>query len=493
MKDFRKKLHVSSIALMSSPGCNLQCKYCHIADESEKIKEKNLYTNTVEAIKNGIFLQNVLTSLRRLEVPISNIDHMELWGQEPTLSMPILGDHIKEWLDSLYSVDSLFFSTNGMNDSDIIYDFILKYDEAAHKNMTMSIQLSYDGEYGENYVRGGDSQYLKENFVKLFHKLNNINFKNIVHIEFMIHSVCSTELIYHFDTYDKVEKYIAEMDEFNSALQNANLHRNIEIITPSFAYQNGYNASTEDGIRLNTFCKHLAMIQASEKYPNILNNVDKGKNIIISMGGFAVDDIVQRMKEMNANNIEEYAYSYLIDQENHPDRKYVLDGCSSSISELKFLYDGTLIICQNSIFDVDLNINDIDSKDNMMLSRYHLTHHNNAVNLITASETELEKYFTGIIASREPENFLMLYSNIFNMMLLLSKTGQIDDSYYNNLHKIQKHALLMTKFCWCYYNVLVLNGSKYVRNFGEIRQMANGVLDRLEQTVMRVYEIERNN
>ena len=56
MKDFRKKLHVSSIALMSSPGCNLQCKYCHIADESEKIKEKNLYTNTVEAIKNGIFL-----------------------------------------------------------------------------------------------------------------------------------------------------------------------------------------------------------------------------------------------------------------------------------------------------------------------------------------------------------------------------------------------------------------------------------------------------
>lgn len=32
MKQYIDKIHITSLSLMSSPGCNLQCKYCHIAD-----------------------------------------------------------------------------------------------------------------------------------------------------------------------------------------------------------------------------------------------------------------------------------------------------------------------------------------------------------------------------------------------------------------------------------------------------------------------------
>ena len=483
MKNYIDKLHITSISLMSSPGCNLECKYCHLADQAKQTDNKKLWNDTILAIQDGSYLQNTLSALKRLKQPIERIDHLEFWGQEPTLSMPYLTEKIEDWLDALYAVDSIFFSTNGMSDSDIIYNFIVKIDEVAKKPFRLSFQLSYDGEYGENNIRGGNSQFILENFKKLFQKLNTYRFKNITKVVAITHAVCSTELIEYLDSLEKVEEYIKEHNDFYQELEHYVLNKQVEILPPSFAYQNGTVASVQDGINLNTFCTYMNAVRVAGKYPDMFDYSQENTDVAFSMGGFAGEDIVQKMKETNSTDLGQFVSEYFLN-ENHPEHFRVLDGCSSSLTDLKLMYDGQILICQNSTFDVNLKLKDLDS-DILSQGRYHFVNHHQTCNLVTGTDEELEQYFTHILMSRDPANFKMLYSNVFNLMVMLSEAGQIDASYYKNLRKIQRHAYIMAKICWCYYNVYVLTGTKYTRHLGEIRQMANGMLDRLENMILQ--------
>lgn len=150
--------------------------------------------------------------------------------------MPYITEKLEDWLIALYGVDSIFFSTNGMSDSDIIYDFIVKLDEVAKKDFKLSIQLSYDGKYGEDNIRGGNSQFILENFQKLFKKLNNFRFKNISKIVIITHAVCSTELISYLDSLEKTEAYVKEHNDFYQILEHCIINKQVEMLPPSFAY-----------------------------------------------------------------------------------------------------------------------------------------------------------------------------------------------------------------------------------------------------------------
>lgn len=224
-------------------------------------------------------------------------------------------------------------------------------------------------------------------------------------------------------------------------------------------------------------------IRVSKKYPDMFTYSENNTDVAFSMGGFAGDDILQKMKETNSNDLGQFVSEYFLN-ENHPEHFRILDGCSSSMTDLKLMYDGTVLICQNSIFDTEIELKNLDN-DIINNGRYHFVKHHQSCNLLTDSNEILEQYFTQILMSRDPANFKMLYTNVFNLMVMLSEVGQIDSSYYKNLRKIQRHAYIMSKICWCYYNVYVLTGTKYTRHLGEIRQMANGMLDRLENMILQ--------
>lgn len=488
MKELKQHVKIFKLSLQAAIACNLQCKYCIVSKNSNIPFLKELQQKTNTALTDGSYLSNVKKALQRLEQNQGDITRFEIWGQEPTLVLPYLTPKISDWCNEFPNLELIMFSTNGMHEnwSDIIYNFAKEMDKSVKKKTRLEIQVSYDS-ITEDASRGGSEEILKNNLKLLFEKINNTYFNNI-EIHIYTHAVISTQLIdLVLQDSNNINKYFDNIELFYNFLISNSLNKSVKIGPITTQYMNGSLASTEDGLRFNECCERIErfLMCNKEKYNYFKNfplDIDFGANSL----GCVVHSMPEKIRHANCNNLEEYVNAFF---DNHPKTFYVTasEYCGACIHDLKIMYDGTSISCQNFLFDAYINQNkkkhiyQDNIKDQSTL--FAMTNNTQCVNLLTASDEEIRKQlYWGIISTKE-NNMAAMTNGIANMMYLMAQTGQISNTYLMDLDKIKRHAFILAALECCYYNLTIATGSSAIHPISQIRYLCNGLMDKAENMI----------
>ena len=155
-------------------------------------------------------------------------------------------------------------------------------------------------------------------------------------------------------------------------------------------------------------------------------------------------------------------------------------------SKFKIMYDGTLVPCQNLIYDTkEIAYSPNDTKEDYI--RKSLANHHVSVNPITDDDDTiakgLDRFYIGRTCS-----FIFAYNQICSLMFLMAKYGQIDSEYITNKKKLLSHAYILLTIIGCGYNNMITTGSLYSRSTGTIRTYANGVIDLMQDKYDRIRE-----
>lgn len=211
-------------------------------------------------------------------IPFDNIKKLSLWGQEPTLTLDLLTEHLEDWLNTFSSVDNIFFSTNTMAFPEKVINFVEKannYAELKKKPFSVDIQFSYDGEFSTDNIREGSSSKIYENLTKITQECNAKNYYKDFKFSMFVHSVISRELLKTLNTFEKVEAYYTSLEKWIAPLRNMVINRNIffnEAISP--AVENPVlDGTTVDGIEFANFVRATLMLAEKPEYAILRNTM----------------------------------------------------------------------------------------------------------------------------------------------------------------------------------------------------------------------------
>lgn len=467
-------MEIRKISLLSAIGCNLQCKYCNI-DKTLNESVATILNNTIEALKDGSYLNNIKLILKKFKQKEKNIESIEIWGQEPTMTLIYLADKWEEWANTFGNLNRIFFSTNGMANIDSIIYFIKQVDKYSKKGLSINVQVSYDGEKSTNEIRGANSQTIKENIIELIRFLNSYELQNIK-VDIFFHGVLSNYLAKQLNDFNKLENYIDEIDIFLKDLRSISMNKFVSIGTMTLQNENGGEYTTEDGVILAEIMRKLTYIKQNK-------NTFLDEHIFpiaLDIVGGVSEIILDKIKD-NPNVID----SYILE----PNKYSFCTFCAPLIGDLKVMYDGTVVSCQNSIYDIfgiDKNKVEKNIRNYARISEYN---HHHLFNPLTASEEIINKYINYIEKSMHNGVGQFMLSTLVNDIYLMAKNGQISNSYLTDFKKIQRHAFYLAHINTCYYNLVVLSGSAFIRNTSDIRLFCNGVLDLLDKDIKDITNV----
>lgn len=470
-------LKIEALTVITSCGCNLNCEYCHIA-QGVNSDSARLQSETIKALQNGDFLNNIKKSLARIEQSPGEIKMLSFWGQEPTLTLHYITEHIEDWIHTFPNCHGIMFVSNGVAYGNRIVDFLIALDKALNYEFKVEIQLSFDGTESTDNIRNADSKKIYDNISYILSELNKYNFK-FLKVGFYFHGVVSINLLKRLNSQEKIINYYKNLNNWAYDLYSINLNKNVEVHPlVGIALENPVDASTEEGLLLANFYKQSIRIHPSNfKFENshrqewtintLLSQYTHCINLIMEGTGFDnLDQLLQRC-------VEDKQFFDMIAR-----KISLLSYCGNSYGELKLMYDGTIINCQNSIYDRDVNF--IKKEENMdsYVKQAQATHHY-FVNLLTDSDEVLQKHFELFRLSKE-NSYPFIFETTAILMFWLSQAHQIDESY-TDLRKLITHAALLAYFNCCYYNNYMKTGSMFLRSTGFIRFFCNGFLDELLQ------------
>ncbi len=465
----KQKKIPNTISLIAAGACNLQCQYCTI-DRTRNKNSQKIFNETLKALKNNSYLKNINLTLNKLKFPKEEITNIEIWGQEPSMILTSLTTQWHYWQKNFSNLNRIFFSTNGMDFIDDIYNFIITIEKNALQPIELVLQLSYDGEYGENNIRGGKAEKIKDNFIYL-NTLLNQTFFNLVKIKINPHGVISTKIIKDLNTIEKVDQYFNEIENFLITMKTSSTNRNVYWNNFTLQLQNGFEATTEDGINLTSFLQRCSSVQKKKHYEILKHPLD----FSTLAPGATFTKIYEQMKQNEINTIDDY-----IEQFFYKNKQKESPFCHPIFGDLKIMYDGSILICQNYMFDTQIDAEKI-SNNIFDQSRYNITTHGNNISPLKVTNNELNKYLSTIDNLLFGDTATFMIHSIVNLMIILSKTGQISSSYAQNIEKTVKHACLLFTICCCPFNILIASGSQLIRNTSEIRFYCNGALDLIEE------------
>ena len=378
------------------------------------------------------------------------------------------------------------FSTNAMHCVDEIYDFIIEANKYATTPLQMTFQISYDGYLGTNNARKADADLIKNNVMNLIAKLNQISLPNIEEIVFSYHGVISKEIFNNLLTVEQIEDYIKEINTFLSDINDITINKKIRNTSLTLLVVNGVNdISSEDGINLYNFLKKVnsQYYNFKDKYPYFYrgNGENLALDIIGPKGYELIDEIIENKINPKTNKpistLDDLIES-LLDNERHMARS---NTCKPIIGDFKIMYNGMATFCQNSLFDTEIEEDKLNDSILDQSRKYQMR--NIKANLVTDSDEQVKKYVDYI---KDYVNSGLLYSfmnQITNQMYLLAQVGQIDISYLYDFKKLKRHAYILSIYNSCHWNLTIVGGSPDIRNFYDIRLLANGVLDLFEQGI----------
>ena len=108
------------LVLFTSESCNLSCSYCDMAQHINKKCHVTEAKKVKESLINGQYLNTLKTAFNRLEINPKNIEHIEFWGQEPTLTLNEMCEFFPKLYELCPNINNVFFSTNGVSFIDSI-------------------------------------------------------------------------------------------------------------------------------------------------------------------------------------------------------------------------------------------------------------------------------------------------------------------------------------------------------------------------------------
>lgn len=471
---------IHHISIITSCGCNLNCAYCNI-DQSKNEDSHRIQQETIKALSSGEFLNNIQQGLNNLNQSSSTIEQIAFWGQEPTLTLNYVTKDLDHWFEVFPNWRGLMFSTNGVANSDCIIDLVKKIDLLTKHEFEFEVQLSYDGDESTSEMREVNVNNLYNNLIHLVTETNKLILKNLK-LKFHFHGVLSLEMLRRLNTEEKIINYFENLTNWSKNFTNICTNKNI-IFSPGvgLALENPVKATVEDGRNLYNFV-------------NIASRIDKNlfkdgiNEFLTSMDALCGSYLDHSrnvrhaaLSSVQANNYEEFFNKINANRKDFNHANYALSRmlyCGNGYSELKFMYDGTLINCQNHIFDRDVNF----IKDDLNLKtqvRKSLATHNYFINPLFADKKEIDNY-SALFQNGRENSFFFMCQSVISLMYWLAKAGQIDSSYLN-LNKIARHALYVTFFNCCSYNNQTETASIYLRHCGFIKLLCNGFLDYVEE------------
>lgn len=450
------------IVFYSSETCNLNCKYCVLSKSSNKDFHLKEQEKIKEAFLNGSYVSNFKKAFREYGINRGQIYRVELWGEEPTLTLNEFAQAFPEILNAFPNIRELFFSTNGAGDLNRIITLINTINESIEKDFNLLIQFSYDGKIMET-SRGIDEKIVRNNIKQLIIKLNEITLDKKLKIEFNFHSVLSRMVVNKYKTIEEVEEYWKFFDDFILEMQSLNKNKNILIAKRvSSAMENPVDATVEEGKNLALFLKNTMAIKDKvlsnpfmqfNNVKNSLEHINKDINELLTLIG----------KEENIKGLN-YRLSKKM-------------GCGTMTDALKLRYNGDLVYCQNILYKLnfeDLN-EELDSSDYhkfLIKNHYHK-------NIKDEDSIEIfEKY-----KELKDSSFYQLYSENLNLMHYLANANLIDSIYKYDSYKVLKHALILTLFCHCIDNNLNETGSIVGRSVDSLKYYCNGAMNYIESLV----------
>lgn len=476
---------LQGLSLITSCGCNLNCEYCWIAKSKNK-NSANLQQKTIEALQNGEFITNCRNVFKKINQSPVGIHHIAFWGQEPTLTLHLITAHLEEWFDLFPSWEGCNFSTNTVGHLDRIIDFIKALEEKAPgEHFELSLQMSYDGEFSTDTLRGAETSKIYANLEEFFTTLNSISL-NKVKVGINFHGVLSLELLKKLTTFDDIYNYSNALGEWGLHFVTLNNNKNVRIAQAGvdITFETPIRVGVQEGIDLARFCemserinKHtlykshqkqgveFPMAPYESLYLAYFNVLDMMHECARDFNCTSVIDLIAKMQaDINLR--------HLVFNKLNP-----MMYCGNGVGEIKIMYDGTLVNCQNHIFETDaefLNPEADEFEDNV--KRQLATHHY-FINPLKDEDKIIEQYFNLFHAVKHC-SIEFSYRSIITLMLLLARIGQIDESYLN-YDKVKEHALIATIYNSCSYNNQMMTGSIFLKHTGYLRLVCNGFFDKM--------------
>ena len=457
----------TGFTLITSESCNLACSYCdmaqHInakchAEETKKVKE---------SLVNGQFMRTIRTALDRLEISPMQIKHLDLWGQEPTLTLNEFSTMFPELFELCPNLEHIFFSTNGVANVDRILNFIRLLTKLATKKFILNLQFSYDGKIPTKAHRGVNPDIIINNIIKFITELNDIDLGEHVFVELHFHNVADNEIMEYFADPTKEEElfeYENEFDQLTRYFFSLKRNPNLKIFPFAVGIINPFNGTVQDGKNLTAFYNNCDKLldKYHFDYPNW-----KGLPIQVFSPTLGAD--------------YDKAYNFLASliKDMHPSKERLKElsdelNCGFNRGVIKIRYDGQLLQCQNAIFGLNEEALEGRTDSDAMIQRRRIQR-NFYPNIVTDSDEIIDKYLYQV-TTHAHTSFLQCMSQVANMMTCLLHAGQIDSKYYipEEFIKAVYHISLSTN---CAYNAMMYTGTLYGKYAGWIRFLCNGFLD----------------
>ena len=468
---------MKTLTLVCACACNLSCSYCELA-KNYNPSSMRLQQNTIQAFKNGTYLNNIKTIYHRLNIDPKTTTNIELWGQEPTLVLDAWYARLEEWCNYFSNLESVFFSTNGVEHTNKIIQLIQLLDKYIIKNnFVFKLQYSYDGEYSTNNLRNISSTTIANNIKYLFNELNKITLKKIK-VEIFTHGIISLDLLRQLNTKAKIMQYYTTMDDWHIDLMKYNHNRKVSfnpVMTPAIAMP--ADATQKDGEALATFTRtsynlypiNPIIDQLLDRHNLDLPNLKKVHSL---------DECVERIIKD-----EKYRNDIFRDINNQGIT------CGTGVHTLKVMYDGTLLNCQNNMYILNKTYIKND-KTVRAESKISLNEHNTFINLIKDSDEKIINYYRMYLtAFCKNTPFQIAYFT--SVLKYLSAIGQVDRRYSKDKKLLLKHILVMLLQETCPYNNQMVTGSIFLKHEGFFKLYFNGMAEWYEFALNQ--KLQENN
>lgn len=259
--------YLSNIDVIFSGKCNMACTYCYIHKNKERMISYN--KKIIDSIENGSF-QNLI--IDRFKEHKNQVDHMALWGAEPTLNAQYFKKFIIPILDFFPNLNELMFSTNallGADSIDIFISVLKDYAETNKRDITLEIQFSMDG---PEYLNDSSRQKgATKNTIKVMQELvkRYTNLSGYFHMDFNTKiTLTTTWMNYLVNTDNKLYefyKFFADLENETKKMLNT---ENIRLFIASYPTVVDPGEHTpEDGIIFSNFIHALRKIDITNLAP----------------------------------------------------------------------------------------------------------------------------------------------------------------------------------------------------------------------------------
>lgn len=471
-------MKVTKISFITSKICNLNCDYCYInnsnVQKSHYFEEHNKIS---EALKDKSYIDNFVKGLKRIGQDPANIEAFDLWGQEPTTNLECFFENFDYFYQNFPNVNECTISTNGIANLNKIYDAINIVDDVINKDFTFNIQFSIDGPTFTELNRGANSDIIIDNIKELIKQLNNIKLQKLK-VNFNLHNVLTKNIFNTLLTQEDVDNYWRVLNDWAYELYTLNKNINIDVAPgcPPMIEFPVIEASKQDGENMYNFFYKTLNGCGFEGFFGIVGKLEEKYKLYEEKNNINFEKILYTLKNpiKFKNNYQNFSRG---------------TGCGTQVGAIKMEYDGTLILCQNTIFqheENDFNKLKLSQSDLYFKNLFKKGHF---PNLLTSSSEDLEKYFR-YYETISLYSFGVKFTTILNYMNWLTQCDLISPIYKFNKETMIKHAIICSWLQTCPHADIVESGTPMGRGLNFVKLYCNGTIDLIEDFLFKDSKIE---